>query len=203
MTPTPTPELVELLAKARLIKDREQLIYDLRKFADKSMYLTEISKIGANEIINFLIKQLNEPILSALTALDKEWQGKYDDNKLKAQELADKNLAEYNKLYKDYYDMGLKADVFQKQLATAEAELTKATNALDASCKLGIGYLKDVDHLRIERNSAQAECERLKHILKSRLGGRDLINDLDPYSPTANWIKPNNIGLDKGGGRDD
>lgn len=38
------------------LEDREQLIYDLRKFADKSPYLSEINKVGANEIINFFNK---------------------------------------------------------------------------------------------------------------------------------------------------
>ena len=40
------------------MEDREQLIYDLRRFADQSLYLIEINKIGANEIINFLLDKI-------------------------------------------------------------------------------------------------------------------------------------------------
>ncbi len=41
---------------------KEQFIYDLRKFVDTSPFISQLSKVGANEIINFLVEkmQVNE-----------------------------------------------------------------------------------------------------------------------------------------------
>jgi hypothetical protein len=145
--------------------------------------------------------------LSALTALDKEWQGKLEAEKLKAQELADKNLKEYNKLYKDYYDMGLKADAFQKQLATAQAECERMrglNNKMQKYLRHDMGCGSTVNPRII--NDGRCNCSIAKYLGKTEPVNcyHQWINNEfgKPIICSRCGIKPT-CGLDKEGGRDE